>query len=54
MYLEGKKYVPAKVPEWVDAVNNELIEELKKISANFKYVRPDNRWPDTLRAEAVT
>lgn len=38
MYLEGKKYVPSKVPEWVDAINNEIVEETKKASPNFKYV----------------
>lgn len=37
-HLEGKKYIPAKVSEWVDAINNEVIEEAKKISSNFKYV----------------
>jgi hypothetical protein len=38
MYLEGKKYLPARVSEWVDAINGEVVEEAKKMSPNFKYV----------------
>lgn len=36
--LEGKRYSPSKVGEWIDMINNQIIELLKKLSPNFKYL----------------
>ena len=36
--LEGKRYSPGKVGEWIEVINNQIIDNLKKISPNFKYL----------------
>jgi dynein light chain Tctex-type 1 len=36
--LESKRYSPGKVGEWIDVINSQSIESLKKLSPNFKYI----------------
>ena len=36
--LDGKLYVPAKSSEWVEAIGNNAIEQLRGVSPNFKFV----------------
>ena len=36
--LEAKRFSSGKVGEWVDSINGQSIEILKKMSPNFKYV----------------
>ena len=38
LVLETKRYSSGKVGEWIDAINNQAMEILKKMSPNFKYV----------------
>lgn len=36
--LESKKYIAAKSSEWVDEIGSQVIEKLKAVSPNFKYI----------------
>ncbi len=36
--LENKSYNPAKVPEWIDGINMNCVDYLRKASPNFKYI----------------
>jgi hypothetical protein len=36
--LEGKKYSPGKATEWIDAIGNGIVGQLREISPNFKYL----------------
>ncbi len=36
--LESKRYSPGKVSEWIELINNQTVDSLKKLSPNFKYV----------------
>jgi dynein light chain Tctex-type 1 len=37
-HLDGKLYVPAKTSEWVDAIGNSIIEQMRTVSPNFKFI----------------
>ena len=36
--MESKKYTPSKVPEWIESITSILVEKLRELSPNFKYV----------------
>lgn len=36
--LENKRYAPSKVGEWIDLINGQIVDNLKKLSPNFKYI----------------
>jgi hypothetical protein len=38
LVLETKRYSSGKVGEWIDSINSQTVEILKKLSPNFKYV----------------
>ena len=37
-HLEGKRYTPIKIQDWMDTINMTCIERLKEISPNFKFI----------------
>mmetsp|Transcript_9031 Transcript_9031/g.13573 ORF Transcript_9031/g.13573 Transcript_9031/m.13573 type:complete len:111 (-) Transcript_9031:216-548(-) len=36
--LRDQRYSAGKVAEWIDSINNSCVDNLKKLSPNFKYV----------------
>jgi hypothetical protein len=36
--LESKKYNPGKTAEWTETIGNKIIEQMKDIAPNFKYI----------------
>lgn len=36
--LESKKYTPSKTAEWTDAIGNRIIDQMRGIAPNFKYI----------------
>ncbi len=36
--LESKRYTPGKTGDWIDAIGNRVVSQLREMSPNFKYI----------------